>query len=273
MSETGEAHRPLVASSAGFGGGFVSGLLGGGGGSILIPFMTGPMKLSQHVAHGTSLVVITSAATAAAVVYGFNEPLSGSLVAALGTGALAGAFLGARSAAHVPAMQLRQIFGLFLIAVAVRLLFWDSIEPLIDVHGWRELLAGAGLGLVGGAASGALGVGGGSIFVPGLVLGLGTGQHEAQGMSLWVVVIASVMGAWTHYRQGSVDVRAARWLAPAALPGALSGAIAAAFIGGRTLQMVFAFLLVAIGFQMLFTAQRRIRSERKERVAMAADVA
>ena len=39
-----------------------------------------------------------------------------------------------------------------------------------------------------------------------IVLGLGTGQHEAQGISLWVVVVASVIGGFTHYRQGTVDL-------------------------------------------------------------------
>lgn len=121
--------------------------------------------------------------------------------------------------------------------------------------------------------SGALGVGGGSIFVPGLVLGLGIGQHEAQGISLWVVVIASVMGGLTHYRQGTVDTEAAKWLAPAALPGALAGAVAAAFMGGRTLQVVFAVLLIAIGVQMLATARRRMRNDRLARLALAAEAA
>jgi uncharacterized membrane protein YfcA len=274
VSDGGKAaHRPAIAATAGFGGGFVSGLLGGGGGSIMIPFMTGPMRMSQHLAHGTSLVVITSAAAVAAVAYGFHEPVSATLVVALGAGAVLGAILGARGAARIPAMQLRQLFGLFLIAVSVRLLVWDSVEPVLSAEGWREPAAGLGLGLVGGVMSGALGVGGGSIFVPGLVLGLGVGQHEAQGISLWVVVIASVMGGLTHYRQGTVDTKAAKWLAPTALPGALAGAVAASFMGGRTLQVVFAILLIVIGLQMLTTARRRIRSERRAALAVAADAA
>lgn len=274
MSEPSPAaHRPVVAAAAGLGGGFVSGLLGGGGGSVMIPLMTGPLKMSQHIAHGTSLVVITSAAAVAAVAYGLHEPISMTLVASLGTGALAGAFIGARGAARVPAMQLRQFFGIFLILVSLRLLFWDSIDPLLSAHGWRESAAGAAIGMAGGVASGALGVGGGSIFVPGLVLGVGIGQHEAQGISLWVVVIASVMGGWTHYRQGTVDVTAAKWLAPAALPGAALGAVAAALLSGRTLQMVFAVLLVVIGVQMLATARRRIRNDRREQLAVWAESA
>ena len=109
--------------------------------------------------------------------------------------------------------------------------------------------------------------------MPGLVLGLGVGQHEAQGVSLWVVVIAAVIGGLTHHGQGTVDIRAATWLAPAAIPGAVAGAVAAAFMGGRTLQVVFALLLIVIGAQMLTTARMRLRRERRERIAMEADAA
>lgn len=264
---------PLVAAAAGLGGGFVSGLLGGGGGSVLVPFMTGPMKMTQHLAHGTSLVVITAASAVGAIAYGFHEPIDPMLLVSLGGGALAGAMLGARGAAKVPAMQLRQVFGLFMILIAARLLFWDSVEPLVSASSWREPLTGAVIGLLGGVASGALGIGGGSIFVPGLVLVIGVSQHDAQGLSLWVVMIASAMGGWTHFRQGTVDMAAVRWLAPAAVPGAVGGAVAAAFMGGRTLQSVFAVLLVVIGVQLLATARRRLRNERRERVALAADTA
>ncbi|MEO8538189.1 MAG: sulfite exporter TauE/SafE family protein [bacterium] len=265
--------RREVAAAAGLGAGFISGLLGGGGGSVMIPLMTGPMKMPQHVAHGTSLVVITVTALVAAIAYSLNESLSYSLILALGAGATVGAYLGARGASKIPALQLRQLFGIFLIAISIRILFWQHIDPLIETHGWRETSAATAIGLVGGVTSGALGVGGGSIFVPALVLGLGVGQHEAQGISLWVVVAASISGGWTHYRIGTVDIEAARWIAPAALPGAIIGAVVAAFMGGRTLQVVFAAVLIAIGAQMLVTARRRLRRDRQDRIALAAESA
>lgn len=237
----------------------------------MIPLMTGPMKMTQHRAHGTSLVVITVTAAVAAAAYSLSEPIRYSLVAALGVGAVVGAVIGARGASKVPALQLRQIFGVFLIAISLRILLWSRIDPLFEVAGWREEAIAGGIGLVGGVCSGALGVGGGSIFVPALVLGLGVGQHEAQGISLWVVVAASVSGSWAHFRLGTVDVDAARWIAPAALPGAVAGAVAAAFMGGRTLQMTFAVVLIAIGAQMLATARHRLRKERLAKLTLAGE--
>lgn len=253
--------NPGVAGLTGAAGGFLSGILGGGGGAIMVPLMTGPLRMRQHTAHGTSLVVIVVTALVAAVAYTASEPIGGRLVAALLAGALLGANLGARAAMRIPAMRLRQLFGVFLVTVSLRLLLVSSIDPLLNTRGIAELAAGAGIGLAGGLASGALGVGGGAIFVPALVLVLGVGQHEAQGISLWVIVGASLMGALAHYRQGTVDTAVARWVAPFALPGAIAGAIAAASLSGRSLQVVFAVVLSAIGVQMLLTAQRRLRSE------------
>lgn len=271
MSEA--ARRPGFSVMAGLGGGFLSGIFGGGGGAVMVPLMTGRLRMRQHVAHGTSLVVIVATAAVAATAYSLHEPISPGLVAALGAGAVGGAYLGARGAARVPAMQLRQIFGLFLVAVSLRLLLWDTVDPLLHARGANEAVAAGGIGLAGGVASGALGVGGGSIFVPALVLVLGVGQHEAQGISLWVVVVASVIGGWTHYRQGTVDMEAARWIVPAALPGAILGALVATSLGGRSLQVVFAVVLIAIGIQMLATARIGLRNERRAQVAVAPEAA
>lgn len=263
------ARRPGFSAAAGLGGGFLSGIFGGGGGSAMVPLMTGPLGMPQHTAHGTSLVVISVTALIAAVAYAVHEPISWWLVVSLGTGSLAGAYFGAKAAARLPALHLRQVFGLFLIAISMRMLLWESVEPWFNVSGGAEAALGLAIGLIGGITSGALGIGGGSIFVPALVLALGVGQHEAQGISLWVVVAASVMGGFTHYRQGTVDIEAAKWIAPAAFPGALAGAITAGFLGGRALQVVFAIVLTGIGLQMLVTARRRLWNERRARPAGA----
>ena len=228
----------------------------------MIPFMTGPLRLRQHVAHGTSLAIIVITAGVAAVAFTISEPISGSLAVALTAGAVIGAVAGARTVLRIPALRLRQIFGIFLIVVSLRLILMETVNPLLDISGTGEYAIGAGIGLAGGLASGALGIGGGAIFVPALVLILGVGQHEAQGISLWVVVAASLVGGVTHYRQGTVDMRVARRIAPAALPAAIAGVLLATSLSGRSLQVLFAVILSAIGAQMLVTATRRLRQER-----------
>lgn len=263
MTAPRQGNDPLVAAVTGAAGGFLSGILGGGGGAIMVPLMTGPLRMGQHIAHGTSLVVIIVTAAVAAATYSLSGPVSAELVIALLVGAVTGAAIGARGAMRVPAMRLRQLFGLFLVAVSLRLLLMSTVDPVLEASGATELTVGALIGFAGGLASGALGVGGGAIFVPALVLILGVGQHEAQGVSLWVIVGASISGAVTHYRQGTVDTVMARWVAPFAFPGAIAGALAAGMLSGRALQVVFSVILTAIGIQMLVTAHRRLQAARR----------
>jgi uncharacterized membrane protein YfcA len=232
------------------GGGF-AGLTGVGGGALMIPLMTGILKMRQHTAHGTSLVIIVPAAAAAAAIYALGDGIDWRLVAALLGGSLAGAYAGARLVRHIPALHLRRIFALFLVAVAARLLAWHDVDPILDAGGAWEALAGAGVGLVGGITAGALGVGGGAIFVPGLVIVLGIGQHEAQGASLGAIVFTAMVGAFAHARQGTVDMTAARRIVPFAIPAGVLGGLVAGGLEGAVLQRLFAFVILVVGVQML----------------------
>ena len=232
----------------------------------MIPLMTGVMKMRQHVAHGTSLVIITFSALAGAITYSFQERVDPRLILILIVGSAAGAYMGARASTLLPGLRLRQLLGLFLVIVALRLLLIQSVEPLFNVTGAREALIGGAIGLVGGLASGALGVGGGSIFVPALVLLLGVGQHEAQGISIWVIVFSSAIGGVVHYRQGTVDLSAAMWIVPAAVPAGIAGSLVATLLNARQLQLLFAAILVCLGLQMLLTATRRLRQGPKQAI-------
>ncbi len=106
----------------GVAGGLFSGLTGVGGGAVMVPMLTGILRLSQHQAHGTSLAIIIFVASAAVVPYAIAGNVDWGLVAALSVGAAAGVYAGARVMQRIPARQLRLLFGLFLLATSVRLL-------------------------------------------------------------------------------------------------------------------------------------------------------
>jgi uncharacterized protein len=268
------APRRLTLAATGAGGGAVAGLLGGGGGAVMIPLMTGLLKMNQHTAHGTSLVIIVFAALASALTYTLNAAVDWPLTATLIGGSTVGAYLGARGAGRLNAMRLRQCLGLFLLGICGRLLLFRDLAPAFQGGGAPEILVGVGIGLAGGLAAGALGVGGGAIFVPAMVLLLGTDQHEAQGISLWVVVAAALAGSATHRRHGTVDMAAARWIIPLAVPAGAGASYLATRMSDDTLQTTFAILLSLIGIQMIATATLRLRNERPGRLpAFEAEVA
>ncbi|MFN0096485.1 MAG: sulfite exporter TauE/SafE family protein [Dehalococcoidia bacterium] len=266
------SRRALYLVSGGAGGLF-SGLVGGGGGAIMVPIMTGPLRMEQHLAHGTSLAIIILTALAAALTYSSHGHFDAQLAASMMVAATIAAFCGARVARRIPALRLRQLFAVFLIAVALRLLVMPSIDPVFGHADATTWTVGPAIGFAGGFLSGALGVGGGAVFVPALVLVLGLEQHDAQGISLWVVVAATIAGALTHHRQGTVDLRAVAWMTPLSIPAGVAGAYIADALGARTLQVVVSGILVAVGIQMFTTAARRLRQQRQATMLRAGSAA
>lgn len=104
------------------------------------------------------------------------------------------------------------------------------------------------IGLAGGLLSGLLGVGGGVIMVPALVLWVGLGQREAHAVSLGAIIPISAVGALTFGAAGEVALLPALLLAVGAILGASIGARLLVRIDERRLQGFFgAFLVIVAG--------------------------
>jgi hypothetical protein len=110
-----------------------------------------------------------------------------------------------------------------------------------------ELLA---IGVAGGVLSGLLGVGGGVIMVPLLVLWAGYGQRDAHAMSLGAIIPISIAGILTYGIAGRVNWLDAAALAAGAVTGASIGAGMLARIDERTLKIIFGCFLVAVSVTM-----------------------
>ena len=118
-----------------------------------------------------------------------------------------------------------------------------------------DIAVGLIVGLVAGVVSGMLGVGGGTITIPGMVLLLDVEQHTAQGVALSAMLITALVGAFVHYKQRNVDLSMAFWIVPAALGFSFLGAWAAGIVAAEWLTRIFAVALLAIGIRMLFFSQ------------------
>ena len=108
-----------------------------------------------------------------------------------------------------------------------------------------------GVGLVAGILAGMLGIGGGAILIPGMVLLMGTDQHTAQGVSLAVIALTALVGAITHYRQQNLQLRVALWLAPAAVVFAFIGGMVADKIEASILRQIFGVVVIILGASMV----------------------
>ncbi|HNS56405.1 MAG TPA: sulfite exporter TauE/SafE family protein, partial [Smithellaceae bacterium] len=107
------------------------------------------------------------------------------------------------------------------------------------------LLTGLGTGFL----SGMMGVGGGAIMVPVMVLLVGFTQHVAQGTSLLVMVPAGVVGALTHQRLGNVVPELLWGLIPGLLLGTYLGGNFAYLLPENALRNIFAVIIIWIGLR------------------------
>ncbi len=109
------------------------------------------------------------------------------------------------------------------------------------------------LGTVAGVLSGLVGIGGGVIIVPALVLLFGISQHTAQGTTVAMLVLpVGALGALVYYRQGFVDLSVAALLAAGFFIGSLAGARIAVALPDLALEKIFGLMVVLIGLRMTF---------------------
>ncbi|MCC6502739.1 MAG: sulfite exporter TauE/SafE family protein [Deltaproteobacteria bacterium] len=110
------------------------------------------------------------------------------------------------------------------------------------------------LGLAAGLLSGLVGVGGGIIVVPALVLFFGFTQHQAQGTTLAMMVPPiGILAAWAYYTQGHVDIKAAGLLCAGFVIGGYLGGRAAVSLSTPVLTKAFGAFLLLVSLKMLFS--------------------
>ncbi len=112
----------LRAIFTGAAGGFASGLTGIGGGTVMVPLLTGLLRMPQRRAHATSLVIVIFAALAAVWQYAQRDEVRWELALVLTLGAVVGAQIGTRTMHSIPDRPLRMIFATFLLLVGIRLI-------------------------------------------------------------------------------------------------------------------------------------------------------
>lgn len=117
------------------------------------------------------------------------------------------------------------------------------------------------VGVAAGVLSGLLGIGGGALFVPALVLLLDLAQVEAQATSLLAIVPVALVGAWRQHRYGNLRAREGLLIGVLAIPGALLGVAVVNEIPEDLVTLLFAGLLLWIAWTLARSAVRELRGE------------
>jgi uncharacterized membrane protein YfcA len=121
-----------------------------------------------------------------------------------------------------------------------------------------DVAAAIAIGFAAGVSSGMLGVGGGIIFVPGLVLLLDLSQLSAESTSLLAIVPVALVGAWRQHRYGNVRMRDGLLLGALSPLGVIGGTELANAVSERALELSFAAVQLVFAFGL---ARRALRSE------------
>jgi uncharacterized membrane protein YfcA len=262
-----ERRARWAIAGTGFTGGAVGGLIGGGAGVLFVPALDRFTGMGRARVHGTSSLAQIGLCVAGAATYAVG---GGALDLRVGTGMLVGAtvggLLGPRLLARTSDTVLRVLLIAILVLTAAKFAF-DAFGPALFTHAvvpaglsadpWFVVPATLLAGLVVGAWSAAMGLGGGLLAVPVMVLLFGVELHAAAGTSLLVFIPNSVVAGWVHVRQGTASARWGWLLGLTSAPGVIVGALLGLALATDVLGLVFGAVALLMAVRETVALVRR----------------
>ncbi len=245
----------------GVGAGVLSGLFGVGGGFVLVPAFTGLLGLSQRRASGTSLVAVIPISAAAALGYAVDRHVDLFVAVLLVSGGLIGAEIGTRLLDRLPIRVIRLGFAALLVLAAARLVIGPSTGGPMHLGTGTDAALFA-LGAFTGLLSGLLGVGGGFIMVPGMLLVASMPTALAKGTSLAAIIPTAMFATSRNWRRGHADVKLGVGVGSA---GAISALLTSRLFVGlnpKTSNVMLGVLLLLLAMS---TARRGLVSAAEDR--------
>ena len=254
--------RLLAYIGIGLVAGFLSGLFGVGGGILIVPALVLLLHFDQKLASGTSLLAVVPIAIVGMLAYFTAGQVDWAIGIPLAIGMIGGGILGSWLLQRLPTIVISWIFIAVLLVVAVRLFFEEPTRgestPL-DPLGIALLVV---LGVIVGTLSGLVGVGGGIIIVPSLIVFWGIGDLIAKGASLVAMVPSAITTSAQNLLRRNADLVAGLSIG---IPGALMtfpGSWLATAIVPKTASILFGLLLLAVVVQLSVRNLRKMRKGR-----------
>ncbi|MBS0024282.1 sulfite exporter TauE/SafE family protein [Microbacterium paraoxydans] len=236
--------------------GLLSGLFGVGGGTVIVPLLVLLLQFDQRLAAGTSLAAIVPTASVGVISYATTGSVAWIPALILAAGAVVGAQIGTRLLPRISQTALRWGFVGFLVVVIVSLFLVIPSRDAVFELTWLTGIALVAVGVGTGILAGLIGVGGGVIVVPVLMLAFGTSDLVAKGTSLLMMIPTAVSGTVGNLRNRNVDLLAAVLIGVAACTTTALGAWLATIVDPTLGNLLFAAYLVVIAVQMALKAVR-----------------
>ncbi|GAA3940923.1 sulfite exporter TauE/SafE family protein [Microbacterium soli] len=236
--------------------GLLSGLFGVGGGTVIVPLLVLMLRFDQRRAAGTSLAAIVPTASVGVVSYALSGSVAWIAALVLAAASVIGAQIGTRLLPRISQAALRWGFVAFLVVVIVNLFIVIPSRDAEFVLGWGSGAGLVTLGLITGIIAGLIGVGGGAVIVPALMIVFGTSDLVAKGTSLMMMIPTAISGTVGNIRHRNVEIAGALIIGVAACTMTAFGAWLATLIDPFTGNVLFAAYLLAVAVQMGLRALR-----------------
>lgn len=250
----------LSALFAGLVTGIVLGIFGSGGSIITTPALLYLLDVEPKSAIAMSLGIVAVSATLAAVHHWKAGNVDLKLTVVFGLFGIVGTYAGARLGVITPVVIQLTVFALVMYAAAWKMFRPSrphrsagaaSVTTVAGCNSNRCLMHVAGHGIVVGALTGLVGVGGGFLIVPALVLLSGLSMKQAVGTSLAIVAVKSYAGFAGYAGDVTVDYGLMAIFTSIAVVGSVVGARFANRLSGEILKRSFAIFLIVVASYIL----------------------
>ena len=220
------------------------GLLGSGGSIITVPVLVYVARVSPHQAVGMSLFIVGATSTLGAAVNVRRGSFNLRAAFFFALSGIAGAWLGARLTHRVPGRVLLLLFGVLMLIAGGRMLLGRPLHSGASAcRPLRCLGVGGGVGLL----TGFLGVGGGFLILPALVLFAGLEMKVAVGTSLAVIATNSFAGLLGQLHFVTFDWPLTLAFVGSAVLGMAAGLGLNKRVSSRDLARAFAGIILLLG--------------------------
>jgi uncharacterized membrane protein YfcA len=235
----------------GFAAGILGSMIGLGGGIIVVPVLTF-LGFPPTAAASNSLFAALSNSIASTISYSRQKRIEYSLGLKLGLLTIPGTVLGAVISTGVSPEIFKMLFGLVLIASAAYIFLRKKIETKDKKLSYQMMIFAAGASFFAGIISSFFGIGGGIIFVPLMVVGMGMAMKKAAPTSQLILFFASLSGVIAHSILGHPDFIQAGFLAIGSFIGGLVGARLSLDIKERYLQILVSVVILIAAVKLFF---------------------
>ena len=235
--------------------GFAAGLLGSmvglGGGIIIVPVLTF-LGFPPTLAASNSLFAALSNAVGSTISYSRQRRIDYSLGVRLGLLSVPGTIAGAAISTDAAPDVFKALFGLVLVASAAYIFLRKRMGASEGRAPRYAAALAVGASFAAGMISSFFGVGGGVVFVPLMVVGMGLAMRRAAPTSQMVLLFASLSGVISHSVLGHPDFAQAGLLAAGAFAGGLAGARLSAGIREGYLRILASVALLAVAAKLFY---------------------